>query len=197
MADRQSWDSQYEGRPPWDIGRPQPPFVALAKAGKLTGQTLDVGCGTGEHVLLAAEHGAEAMGVDISERAIERAREKAEARGLTVTLKVGDVLHLEDLGRRFDAITDSGVFHVFADDERPIFVQSLRSALRDGGLYFMMCFSDRQPGDWGPRRVTQAELRSAFADGWSIESIEPARFEVNIDPNGAHAWLSTVRRLPD
>ncbi len=61
----------------------------------------------------------------------------------------------------------------------------------------MMCFSDREPGDWGPRRVTQAELRSAFADGWSVESIEPARFEVNIDPNGAQAWLSTVRRLPD
>jgi len=117
-------------------------------------------------VLLAAEHGAQAMGVDISARAIERAREKAEARGLGVTLQVGDVLHLEELGRQFDAVTDSGVFHVFADDERTVFVKSLRSALRPGGVYYMMCFSDQQPGDWGPRRVTQAELRSAFADGW-------------------------------
>ena len=197
MADRQSWDGEYEGIPPWDIGHPQAPFVTLAEAGKLKGQTLDVGCGTGEHVLLAAEHGAEALGVDISARAIERAREKAEARGLGVTLQVGDVLHLEEFGRQFDAITDSGVFHVFADDERPVFVKSLRSALRHGGVYYMMCFSDRQPGDWGPRRVTQAELRSAFADGWSVESIEPARFEVNIDPKGAQAWLSTVIRLPD
>jgi len=197
MANRQEWDSAYAVSPPWDIGHPQAPFVTLAKAGKLKGQTLDVGCGTGEHVLLAAENGAEAMGVDISARAIERAREKAEARGLVVTLQVGDVLHLEELGRQFDTITDSGVFHVFADDERPVFVKSLRSALRDGGAYYMMCFSDRQPGDWGPRRVTQAELRSAFADGWSIESIEPARFEVNIDPKGAQAWLSTVTRLPD
>ena len=127
--------------------------MTLAEAGKLKGQTLDVGCGTGEHVLLAAEHGAEAMGVDISDRAIERAREKAEARGLGVTLQVGDVLHLEELGRQFDAVTDSGVFHVFADDERTVFVKSLRSALRPGGVYYMMCFSDRQPGDWGPRRV--------------------------------------------
>jgi len=197
MANRQEWDSAYAVSPPWDIGHPQAPFVTLAKAGKLKGQTLDVGCGTGEHVLLAAENGAEAMGVDISARAIERAREKAEARGLVVTLQVGDVLHLEELGRQFDTITDSGVFHVFADEERPVFVKSLRSALRDGGAYYMMCFSDRQPGDWGPRRVTQAELRSAFADGWSIESIEPARFEGNIDPKGAQAWLSTVTRLPD
>jgi cyclopropane fatty-acyl-phospholipid synthase-like methyltransferase len=197
VADRSSWDSEYQGTPPWDIGHPQAPFLTLAEAGKLKGQTLDVGCGTGEHVLLAAEHGAEAMGVDISDLAIERAREKAEARGLNVTLQVGDVLHLEDLGRRFDAVTDSGVFHVFSDDERRLFVRSLRSALRPGGVYYMMCFSDRQPGDWGPRRVSQAELRSAFGDGWSVESIEPALFEVNIQPDRVQAWLSTVTRLPD
>ena len=196
MVDRPSWNSEYEGTPPWDIGHPQAPFVALAEAGRLKGQTLDVGCGTGEHVLLAAKHGADAMGVDISDRAIQRAREKAEARGLNVTLQVGDVLHLEEIGRQFDAVTDSGVFHVFAAAERPVFVRSVRSALRPGGVYYMMCFSDLQPGDWGPRRVSKAELRSAFAEGWLVESIEPARFEVNIDPNGVQAWLATVIRLP-
>ena len=61
----------------------------------------------------------------------------------------------------------------------------------------MMCFSDLQPGDWGPHRVSRAELQSAFADGWFVESIEAARFEVNIDLNGAQAWLATLRRLPD
>ena len=197
MADGARWNTEYEGTPPWDIGHPQAPFVALAEAGKLKGETLDVGCGTGEHVLLAAEHGAEAMGIDISELAIERAREKAEARGLRVTLVVGDVLHLQDLGQQFDAITDSGVFHVFGDEERAVFVQSLKSALRPGGVYHVMCFSDRQPGDWGPRRVSSADLRTAFAEGWAVESIEQARFEVNIDPNGAEAWLAAVRRLPD
>ena len=197
MADRQTWDSAYEATPPWDIGHPQLPFVRLAEAGKLKGQILDVGCGTGEHVLMAAEHGADATGVDISNVAIERARAKADARGLTVTLQVGDALHLEELGRQFDAVTDSGVFHVFSTDERPLFVQSLRSALRPGGTYYMMCFSDLQPGDWGPRRVSQAEVRDAFGAGWLVESIEPAMFEVNIDPNGAQAWLSTIKRLSD
>ena len=197
MADGPRWNAEYEGTPPWDVGHPQAPFVALAEAGKLTGQTLDVGCGTGEHVLLAAQHGAEAMGVDISDLAIRRAREKAETRGLSVTLQVGDVLHLEDLGRQFDAVTDCGVFHVFTDHERALLVRGLRSTLRPGGVYYMMCFSDLQPGDGGPRRVTQAELRAAFADGWLVESIEPARFDVNVDRNGAEAWLSTVRRLAD
>ena len=95
----------------------------------------------------------------------------------------------------FDVITDSGVFHVFDDEERPVYVNSLRSALRPGGMYYLMCFSDRQPGDWGPRRVSQAELRAAFVDGWSIRSIDPAKFAVTIDDNGAQAWLARIERL--
>jgi hypothetical protein len=62
-------------------------------------------------------------------------------------------------------------------------------------MCYLMCFSDRQPGDWGPRRVSQAELRAAFVDGWSIRSIEPAMFAVTIDDNGAQAWLATIERL--
>jgi ubiquinone/menaquinone biosynthesis C-methylase UbiE len=197
VAERHPWNSAYEGSPPWDTGRPQPEFVRLAQAGKLTGRTLDVGCGTGEQVMLAAQHGADAMGVDIAELAIERARAKAKERGIRATFKVADALHLEQLGLLFDVVTDSGVFHVFDDEQRPIFVRSLRSAVRPGGMYYMMCFSDRQPGDWGPRRVSNAELRRAFAVGWSIDLLEPALFDVTIDSNGAQAWLAEIRREPE
>jgi cyclopropane fatty-acyl-phospholipid synthase-like methyltransferase len=195
MAQHPSWNSAYEGSPPWDIGRPQPNFVMLAEAGKLQGRVLDVGCGTGEHVMLAASHGAEAMGVDVAELAIERARAKAQQRGISAMFEVGDVLHLDRLARQFDVITDSGVFHVFDDEERLLYVNSVRSALRPGGMLYLMCFSDRQPGDWGPRRVSEAELRAAFVDGWSITSIEPAMFAVTVDDNGAQAWLATIERL--
>jgi len=181
MAERPSWDSVYQGSPPWDIGRPQPAFARLANAGKLKGRVLDVGCGTGEHTLLAAQHGAEAMGIDIAVRAINRALRKAAERGIKAEFQVADALRLDQLHRRFDSIIDSGVFHVFDDDQRPTYVKSLGSALRPSGTCYLMCFSDRQPGDWGPRRVSKAELRSAFADGWTIESIEPAEFEVAID----------------
>ncbi|HEV3462290.1 MAG TPA: class I SAM-dependent methyltransferase [Candidatus Dormibacteraeota bacterium] len=197
MAERHPWNSAYEGSPPWDIGRPQPEFVRLAQAGKLMGQTLDVGCGTGEHVMLAAQHGADAIGVDIAELAIERARAKAKARGIRATFEVADALHLDQLGLLFDVVTDSGLFHVFDDEQRPMFVQSLRSALRPGGMYYMMCFSDRQPGDWGPRRVSNSELRRAFAVGWSIDLMAPAVFDVTIDSNGAQAWLAEIRREPE
>src|ERR1700704_1482749 len=175
MAERPSWDSVYQGSPPWDIGRPQPAFERLADAGKLQGRVLDVGCGTGEHTLLAAQHGAEAMGIDIAVRAINRALGKAAERGINAEFQVADALRL---------------------DQRPTYVKSLRSALRPGGTCYLMCFSDRQPGDWGPRRVSEAELRSAFAEGWTIESIEPAEFAVAIEPDRGPAWLATIHRPP-
>src|SRR4029077_17274591 len=100
MAQHPSWNSAYEGSPPWDIGRPQPNFVMLADAGKFQGRVLDVGCGTGEPVMLAARHGAEAMGVDVAELAIERVRAKAHHRGISAVFEVGDVLHLELLRRQ-------------------------------------------------------------------------------------------------
>jgi hypothetical protein len=63
-----------------------------------------------------------------------------------------------------------------------------------GAHYHMMCFSDRQPGDWGPRRVSQAEIRSSFASGWRVESIEAATFDVTLDPAGVRAWRVAVTR---
>jgi hypothetical protein len=58
----------------------------------------------------------------------------------------------------------------------------------------MLCFSDGQPGDWGPRRVTQDEIRAAFSEGWGLESIEPTVIDLTWDPAGAFAWQVAVTR---
>jgi len=194
-----SWDDAYAmDRPPaWDIGRPQPAFLRLADRGLLAGRLLDSGCGTGEHTLLAAARGAEATGIDVSARAIELARAKAAERGSAARFETGDVLRLGDLGLTFDTVLDSGVFHVFSDEDRVRYVASLAAALRPGGHCYLMCFSDRQPGDAGPRRVSQDELRAAFGAGWAVASIEAESFEVNrsvFDFTSAQAWLAVIER---
>jgi len=194
-----SWDDAYAmDRPPaWDIGRPQPAFLRLADRGLLAGRLLDSGCGTGEHTLLAAARGAEATGIDVSARAIELAWAKAAERGSAARFETGDVLRLGDLGLTFDTVLDSGVFHVFSDEDRVRYVASLAAALRPGGHCYLMCFSDRQPGDAGPRRVSQDELRAAFGDRWAVTSIEAETFEVNrsvFDFTSAQAWLAVIAR---
>jgi SAM-dependent methyltransferase len=192
----QGWDGAYSGTPPWDIGRPQPAFARLAGRGLLSGRLLDAGCGTGENALLAAAHGAEVVGIDLSPRAIERAKGKAADRGLSVRFEAGDVLFLGRLGLTFDTIIDSGVFHVFDDEDRPRYVASLASVLKPGGRCYLMCFSDSQPGLWGPRRVRREELTGSFRDGWTVVSIEPDEFEINpgMDTPAAQAWLGIFER---
>ena len=196
----QSWDDSYSGSvaAPWDIGRPQPLFVRLADAGLLRGRLLDAGCGTGENTLLAAGNGADAVGADISPLAIERARGKAAARGIPARFEVADVLGLGQLGLAFETVIDSGVFHVFDDDDRARYVTSLASVLEPGGTCYLACFSERQPGDAGPRRVRQDELRAAFSGGWDVTEIVPEEFEVNPGPwfpsTTIQAWLATIRR---
>jgi 2-polyprenyl-3-methyl-5-hydroxy-6-metoxy-1,4-benzoquinol methylase len=64
------FDALYAGTPPWDIGRPQPAFLELAEAETLRGRVLDVGCGTGEHALMAAGLGLDATGIDSAPTAI-------------------------------------------------------------------------------------------------------------------------------
>jgi cyclopropane fatty-acyl-phospholipid synthase-like methyltransferase len=144
---------------------------------------------------MAAARGLDATGLDASPRAIAAAQRKAAERGLDARFIVGDALRLADLGETFDTVLDSGLFHVFDDDRRARYVEALGAVTRPGSRYLMCCFSDQQGGDWGPRRIHQAEIRAAFRATWSVDSIEAARFETNLDPPYALAWLAILSRL--
>jgi len=190
----EDFDALYAGTPPWDIGRPQPAFVQLADSGGLKGRVLDVGCGTGEHALMAAALGLQAVGIDAAPAAIAIAEGKARARGLTARFVVANALDLGSLDEQFDTVLDCGLFHIFDDDDRARFVDSLGAVIPSGGRYHMLCFSDQQPGDWGPRRVAEQEITASFSDGWTINSIVAAKIDVTISAEGALAWLAATTR---
>jgi cyclopropane fatty-acyl-phospholipid synthase-like methyltransferase len=134
------------------------------------------------------------MWIDASSKAVEIAKRKATDRGIAARFVVWDALALVDLNEQFDTVLDSGLFHVFDDERRARYVTSLAAVVGPGGRVLLACFSDRQPGDWGPRRVREAELRDAFAHGWVIESIEPVQFQTNLEPPIAEAWLARMSR---
>ena len=189
------FDTVYQSTPPWDIGRLQKAFVDLAAAGEVVGSVLDVGCGTGDHVLYFTEEGHEVLGVDTASLAIRKAEEKAAARALRAQFLVWNALGLAGLNRKFDTVIDSGFFHVLSDEDRPIFRASLAAVLAPGGKYLMLCFSDQNPGDYPlPRRIREREIRETFRDGWHINYIRPAIFENAIQPEGHHAWLASISR---
>ena len=61
---------------------------------------------------------------------------------------------------------DSGLFDLFSDERRAAYVEGLQVVTRPGTRYFMLSFSEHQPGGFGPGRVTQQEIRQSFSGGW-------------------------------
>jgi SAM-dependent methyltransferase len=189
------FDDAYIGVPPWDIGRPQSEVLALADAGSFRSPVLDAGCGTGENALALAARGLEVIGLDASPRAIGKAMDKARERHLQgVDFLVADVVGLSGLGRPFASALDCGLFHVLDDHERPVYAETLRGSLEPGGVLHLLCFSDGEPPGWGPRRVSEAELRSTFSDGWHVQEIVGAVFETKLESGDVRAWRASMLR---
>jgi cyclopropane fatty-acyl-phospholipid synthase-like methyltransferase len=199
LPDHARFENAYSGQAPWDIGRPQSPITASADLVK--SPLLDSGCGTGDISLFFAARGHQVTGIDFIEEPIRRAKLKATQRGLSPQFLLKDSLTLHQWDQRFNTVIDSGLFHVFSDDDRRRYVAGLAHVLNPAGHLLLICFSEEEPGTNGPRRVSRDELYEAFADGWHIESIQPTRFEINpqatdlnFSPGGPKAWFSIIRR---
>ena len=186
-----SYDSEQGA--PWDIGKPQPAMEDAVDRGWIRGRVLDVGCGTGDNALYYASQGMSVLGVDVVPAAIEKARAKAEERGLPVVFFVGDLIAPGPVAvseEKFDTVTDVGFCHALSDEARDVWVRRLAGLLAPGGSYVMLCFSDKVPGTFGPRRIAEAELRGSFtADaGFGELVVEATRLEANAGPGWVDAW---------
>ncbi|WP_394835387.1 class I SAM-dependent methyltransferase [Pendulispora rubella] len=166
-------------RAPWDQDGPTAFVVELEREGYIRGAVLDVGCGTGENALYLASRGHEVVGLDGAPTAIERAREKARARGIDVPFQLADARDLTGYSDRFDTVIDIGLFHVFDQEEdRLRYAASLQRACRPGALLHLLCFNAHndfdvtipRPRGCGTHPVDEVELRRAFGDGWAWES---------------------------
>jgi cyclopropane fatty-acyl-phospholipid synthase-like methyltransferase len=196
---RDDFENLYSGPAPWDIGRPQKRFMAIAD--QVKSPVLDAGCGTGEHALFLVSRGHRVVGIDFVPTAVRRAQAKAAERCLSAEFLVKDATTMAEWDRRFSTVIDCGLFHVFSDDDRRRYVDGLAHVVEPGGRLFLMCFCDEEPGTEGPRRISQQELRDAFADGWVVESIQLVQIEINpeftevqFSKGGPKAWFAIIKR---
>ena len=194
------WNLAYLGRAPWDIGGPRPELVRLVEGGELKRcRAIDLGCGIGENVIYLARQGFDASGVDISSRAIAKARHKAQAAGVSPTFVVDDVTNLTGVEGPFDLVVDNGCIHSLAERSREGYVRTVLRLARSDSRYLLRCFlrDPEQPlGLFQPIQLWVAaffdlfglrgmmepgEVERRFSEQFEIECLEPMRPGLSID----------------
>jgi len=100
---------------------------------------LDLGCGLGRHTVLFAKNGFSVKAFDISEEAIEQAKEWADKENLAVDFQIGDMLELPYKNEAFDCILCRNVIsHTDTNGVRQI-IKELRRVLKpEGECYFTL-----------------------------------------------------------
>jgi SAM-dependent methyltransferase len=199
MPDR-DWNEHYaSGQTPWDSGEPDPALVATVEARTIpAGRALEVGCGTGTNTLWLAAHGFEALGVDVSPLAIDRARAKMGNAASACRFEVLDFLQDPPEGP-FDFVFDRGCFHVFdAPEVRARFAALVASVLTPGGLWLSLIGStEGAPRDTGPPRRSARDIASAVEPVLEIVQLRSIHFDLDLEmPPAAWLCLSRVRAVP-
>ena len=84
------------------------------------GAALDLGTGSGIWAIQLAKRGWRVTGVDLVDKAMQRARERVDAAGVEVELVRGNVTALREsgVGSDFRLLLDTGTFHGLKDHER-------------------------------------------------------------------------------
>src|ERR1700741_1224532 len=189
-SDVMDWDSAYrqqgvfEGPPPWNIGEPQPELAALIAAGKVRSDMLDAGCGYAELSLSLATDGYTVVGIDLTPTAVAAADKAAQERNLsTASFVQADITSFTGYDGRFSTIIDSTLFHSLPVEGRDGYLRAVHRAAAPGAPYFILVFGKGAfPAgmEFGPKTVTEDELREAVSKYWATDEIRPTFIHANI-----------------
>jgi len=169
--------------------------VEAALATHAPGQVkiLDLGTGPATQAVQLAKRGHDVVATDISETAVRKGRALAKDVGVRIDFRVDNILDSTLGDALVDVIMDRGTFHVLPPEARPVYVRQVRRILRPGGLLFLKTFSDKEPRDEGPYRLSPGELRAYFKEGFDALSIEDTVFSGTVS-QAPRALFAVFRR---
>ncbi len=119
---------------------------------------LDLGCGDGTVGIFLAGMGYRYLGVDVSEAAVERARQRSAEVGADAGFRVADALDPDTLpDGGFDVVVDCYCFHMLVvDAHRKRYLRNVMGIMRGGG-YFIL-FGSHDPEAFEGRVDSFAEF---------------------------------------
>jgi SAM-dependent methyltransferase len=158
------------------------------------GSALDVGCGTGDTSIYLAKHGWQVTGVDFVQKAVTKARAKADAATVSVDFKLADATRLfdEGVGSGFGLIVDNGCLHGMSEQDRDSYVREVTAAAAPDARLLLVEFTPG--GSFGVPGIAHEEIERRLASGWTLLSSGDEPEAANRDASALRHYL--LQRQP-
>lgn len=198
MSEVSRWDERYvKNDTPWETDRPSSELQrVVAEAAIRPGRALELGCGTGVNAVWLAQQGFDVTALDLSPRAIDHARRRAEEAGVTARFLAADVLAPPaELAGPFDFFFDRGCYHVVRRLDAAAYVKTLERVTRPGTLGLVLAGNAREPHEPGPPVVSEEQIRAELGTLFTIVQLREFRFDQSqIHDVRFLAWSCLLRR---
>jgi len=192
------WNARYQLREtPWDSGiRSSELARVLEQLPELKppARVLELGCGTGTNAVFLAQQGFEVTAVDVAPAALDEARQKARASGVTVRLVKADVQNWGTDEPPSDFLFDRGCYHCCRRVDPTGYLKTLENVSQPGTWFLCLCGNPNEAETSGPPRVSEEEIRRELGSLFEIVQLREFRFE---DPGGVPGplgWSVLMRR---
>ncbi len=186
------WDEYYRKYPleelGWELGKPRPILVEYVEKGLIPkGKALDICCGAGTNTVYLAQSGFEVTGIDISKTALKIAEGKAKQANVTINFLEESFIDLPFQNGEFDFVFDMGCFHHVEVQDRTQFIQGVHRVLKEGGVYMLTCFSDKNGPRWN--HFTKEQIVDLFSGYFVLGEI---RAVSSVEGDGVVRYFYTV-----
>ncbi len=154
-------------------------LIDLVESGKIKPcKVIDVGCGEGFYSIYLASKGFDVTGIDISEKAINYAKENARKAGFDIKFIAMDLNDLSKLKEKFDFVLEWAILHCVPFEKRKNYVENVSNLLNKGAKYLSTCFNvqDAKFGKIGERtRIIPENARALMGEEMYFSSLDEIR----------------------
>jgi SAM-dependent methyltransferase len=172
-----NWDNLYKSQNvetmPWYNKNLDSDLEEELEKRKITkGRILDLGTGPATQAVQLSKKGLQVIGSDVSESAINRAREVCiHDKDKEISFIVDDILNSKIIDKSFNYVFDRGCFHVLPNEMRLVYIKEIKRILDDNGILFLKCFSTKEPRQEGPYKFSEDEIRQLFRNDFVVISV--------------------------
>jgi ubiquinone/menaquinone biosynthesis C-methylase UbiE len=166
---------------------------------------LELGCGTGMSSFLMAQKGYKISGIDIAATAVDWARERFAAAGLTGSFHHGDVCSMPFFETAsFDIVFDGACLHCLIGEDRKRCLAEVRRILRPSGVFIVSSMCGLPKSEDAKVQFDQTS-RCLMKDGKPYRTLKPlanlvdevsnAGFTVESHALSANPWWDHVTMI--